>query len=251
MFGRNSLDLTESFEKNIKDLLSTQKKGIDNCNKTLQNSIKELNKEMDKYRKGLETVRNSVDEKLSVGIDGVAKQRKSLLKSTKALELYVDVAERELEEKFPFKETNLEEVKLWNYEDFKEWLRNLSKFVNYVDKQRVSTDRIMGLDFALKKRPAYSPFEKIKGYRDTLRDLFQTDYSILKILEDLDIIKTESADFEDKIDKKNKEISILKEKISINESRVNSLKENIVSLENEEELKKLRDTKIKFQNQLF
>ena len=242
------MNLTETFEKNIKGVLSTQKKGIENCNKTLQSSIKDLNKEMDKYRSGLETVRGSVDEKLSVGVDGVAKQRKSLLKSTKALEQYVDNAEKELAERFPYKEAaSLDEVKLWRYEDFKEWLRNFSKFVNNVDKQRVATDRVMGLDFALKKRPAYSPFEKIKNLRDTLRELFQTDYSIIKIVEDLTIIKDETTDYEEKIANKQAEIDQLKSSISSNDSQINSLKEKIDVMENEPELKKLREAKIKFQ----
>ena len=74
------MNVTQTFEQNIKELSSTQKKGIENCKKTLHNAIKELNKTMDKYKEGLKTVRSSVDEKLSVGIDGVAKQRKSLLK---------------------------------------------------------------------------------------------------------------------------------------------------------------------------
>lgn len=241
------MNVTKTFEDNIKKLNSTQKKGIENCKKTLQSSIKELNKVMDKYRTGLKAVRASVDEKLSVGIDGVAKQRKSLLKSTRALESYVDVAEKELEERFPFKETNLDEVKLWNYEDFKEWLRNFSKFVNNVDKQRTQTDRTMGLDFAMKKRPAYSQFTKIRELRDTLRELFQTDYAILKILEDMEIINTESYDLEEKISTKEAEIADLKSKINSNESIIEKLKTNITSLENEEELKKLRDAKIKFQ----
>ena len=241
------MSLTESFENNLNNLSSTQKKGIESCKKTLQSSIKDLNKEMDKFRTGLTTVRSSVNEKLSVGIDGVAKQRKSLLKSTKALEAYVDASEKELEERFPFKETNLDEVKLWNYEDFKEWLRNFSKMVNNFDKQRVATDRIMGLDFALKKRPAYSPFEKIKGLRDTLRDLFNNDYRLLKIIEDLNNLKGETKEFEDKIQKKENEISILEEKINKNNSNIDSLKQKIDVLENEEELKKLRDAKIKFQ----
>ncbi len=239
--------MTETFEKNIKNLSSTQKKGLDNCNKTLQGSIKELNKEMAKYRTGLKTVRSSVDEKLSVGIEGVAKQRKSLLKSTKALESYVDAAEKELEERFPYEETNLDEVKLWNYEDFKEWLRNFSKLVNNIDKQRVATDRVMGLDFALKKRPAYSPFDKIKGLRDTLRDLFQTDYSLIKILEDLNNITNETQGLEGKIANNEAVVSSLQEKIATNDSQINSLKEKISGLENEPELKKLRDAKIKFQ----
>lgn len=246
-YGRNLLALTETFEKNIKTLNSTQKKGIENCNKTLRNSIKELNKEMNKFRTGLETVRNSVNEKLSVGIDGVAKQRKSLLKSTRALEDFVNLAQKELEERFPFKEVNLDEVKLWNYEDFKEWLRNFSKCVNNIDKQRVVTDRIMGLDFAFKKRPAYTPFDKIKGLRDELRELFQTDYSLIKITEDLDILVSETKDYEDKIFNKESEISVLKEKISKNDSIIDDLKDKITVLENESELKKLRDAKIKFQ----
>ena len=242
------MTLTETFEKNIKNLNSTQKKGIENCNKTLQNSIKDLNKEMEKFKTGLETVRSSVDDKLSVGIDGVAKQRKSLLKSTRALEDFVIVAQKEIDERFPFKETvTLDEVKYWNYEAFKEWLRNFSKFVNNIDKQRSVTDHTMGLDFALKKRPAYTPFDKIRDLRDDLRDLFQTDYSIVKIIEDLNSIVTETADFEDKITHKESDITLLKEKISNNNSVISDLKNKITVLENESELKKLRDAKVKFQ----
>ena len=241
------MNVTQTFEQNIKELSSTQKKGIENCKKTLHNAIKELNKTMDKYKEGLKTVRSSVDEKLSVGIDGVAKQRKSLLKSTRALEDYVNAAEKELEERFPYNNTDLDEVKLWTYEDFKEWLRNFSKFVNNVDKQRTTTDRIMGLDFAMKKRPAYSQFNKIRELRDTLRELFQTDYAVIKILEDMEIISTEAYELEDKISVKEAEITDLKDKISSNESVIEELKGKINILENEEELRKLRDVKIKFQ----
>jgi hypothetical protein len=242
------LNLTQEFEKNIKNLISTQKKGVDSCNKTLQHSIKELNKEMPKFKSGLETLQNLEDEKMSVGVDGVAKQRKSLLKSLRALGDYVRVAQQELTERFPDKEVvSLDEVKLWKYEDFKEWLRNFSKFVNNIDKQRQTTDSIMGLDFMLKKRPAYSPFEKIKSIRDTLRDLFQTDYSLIKIIEDLVIIINETKDLELKIDNKNNLITSLKEKIINNNVIAQKLREKIVILENEGELKKLRETKIKFQ----
>ena len=77
--------MAHSTEEKINEIHSGQKRLIDTSHKLLIDGIKDLNKELPKFRKGLEQVQKFEEERMSIGIEGVAKQRKSLLKSLRAL----------------------------------------------------------------------------------------------------------------------------------------------------------------------
>lgn len=238
--------ISQNNEKKIIQLQAQHKKLLENNKKILFSSMKDINKELPKYRKGLNQLLELEEEKMSIGVDGVAKKRKSLLKSVRALGSFVRISKSELETRLPEEKINLDEVKLWQYEDFKEWLRNFSKMINHIEKEKSNSDRIMGLDFALKKRVATNPFDKIRQSRNVLRDLFQNDFTVNKIIEDLNKLQIEIQELEELLSSKNQKLRELNKLIEDKNSNINSIQKEYEKSENEGEIKKFRDAKINF-----
>lgn len=239
--------LARKFADDIKSLEDQQQKLLDEVNKTLTNNLKDINKELPKFKRGLTELTELEEEKMALGVDGVAKQRRSLLKAVRALGDWVRYSEAELEEKMPESEVDLKQAKEWTYEEFKEWMRTFSKLVTNIDKERQKMDRTLGLDFFNKKRRAVGPFKKIRDCRNQLKELLQTDYQLVKILEDLHRLQAEVATLEDQLAAEEGKLREMEERKAGWEEQARQIGEDISKRENEGKLREYRKLKTSFQ----
>ncbi|MHA1976320.1 MAG: hypothetical protein ACW98F_06645 [Candidatus Hodarchaeales archaeon] len=69
--------------------------------------------------------------------------------------------------------------------ELNQFVRNLSRLVNDINKEKAQVDAILGLDFMLKKRGIYAAFGKISSELNNIRDLQKEEYSVVKAIEDL------------------------------------------------------------------
>ncbi|MCK5345354.1 MAG: hypothetical protein KAR20_18215, partial [Candidatus Heimdallarchaeota archaeon] len=148
-----------------------------------------------KIRKAIQKHRNKIIEDTQKLIDETDPQltEEGVQKITKKGKIYF----RSLKVFNPFlhflntqasKLTIPDEKKQLTSSELNQLIRNLSRLVNDVNKEKAQVDAIMGLDFLLKKRGIYAAFAKTTSELNDLRDLQKEEYSVVKAIEDLESI---------------------------------------------------------------
>ncbi|MFW9928792.1 MAG: hypothetical protein ACFFD1_05340, partial [Candidatus Thorarchaeota archaeon] len=171
------------FSDKIKEIEKFHKKSIENSKKTLKKTLKDIVDNIPKLKDGAKQIESIEQEKLSQGIEAAAKKSKMQFKATKALGELARNLQKELAED-PIL-INFDEVDQWEFEDFKSWVKGYQKVVNNLDDYRHRANKIMGLDFMLKRRVVETPLNKMTEDRDILRDLLGGNFQIIKAIEDL------------------------------------------------------------------
>ncbi|MHA1983031.1 MAG: hypothetical protein ACW967_01675 [Candidatus Hodarchaeales archaeon] len=222
------------------------KKNLDNANKKLKKTLKEVNENLKKFAEGVKQLEKLEKEKMALGVEATAKKGKMHFKATKALGEMVKGFQKELVD-YPTS-IELKEAEYWVFEDFKIWLKGYNKFVNNLDDERRRANKIMGLDYMLKRRVAESPLNKLVEARDIFRDMLANEFQIIKIIEDLNRIKDEIEESDNKlVELKQKLSNLNKEQSSLLEKK-ETLEKEVEVLENQGEVKIYRDFKINFQS---
>ncbi|MFX0014247.1 MAG: hypothetical protein ACFFB2_07135 [Promethearchaeota archaeon] len=92
-----------------------------------------------------------------------------------------------------------------------QFIRSVSRMLNEINRECIKADRIMGIDFALKKRSIYSPLSKLGSELSKLRDLQKEEYRIIKTLEDLVSLEKDVQDLSEQISQTKESINLLQD----------------------------------------
>ncbi|MHA2289661.1 MAG: hypothetical protein ACXABG_12830 [Promethearchaeota archaeon] len=149
---------------------------------------RKIRKTIQKHRKKiLEDTQKLIDETdpqlTEEGVQKITKKGKIYFRSLKAFNPFLHFINSQSSKlKIPKVKQQLTSAEL------NQFVRNLSRFVNDVNKEKAKVDAVMGLDFMLKKRGVYSAFAKIISELNLLRDLQKEEYTVVKAIEDLESI---------------------------------------------------------------
>ncbi|MFX1282291.1 MAG: coiled-coil domain-containing protein [Promethearchaeota archaeon] len=110
--------------------------------------------------------------------------------------------------------------------ELNQFIRDVSRLLNDINKEKNAADSVMGIDFMLKKRTIYNPISKLGSELAKLRDLQKEEYRIIKALEDLADLNTDVKDLLQKISK-------LKEEQNQIQTELKTLEESLTEAEKE------------------
>ena len=214
-----------------------QAKNVAKIRKILSSELSRLVKAIEKVEKGANTL-SELEESVTKG--STKKMWASQIRAIKALEefsKYILTSLEEWEDPDPNKEMT--------YDELTAFLRRFVPFVNNIDEQRQKTDKIMGLDFIMKKRAITSPFGDVRKARNKIRDLRGEEYQLIKTLEDMDRILNEMQSLADHRQTKEYEVEQLEEQINRNQTEENSLRKKIEDLQQQPIVKEAREHRIR------
>ena len=232
----------------IVEVKKIHKKNIDTANKILKKTIKDINENIPKLQNGIKQLEKIEKEKMADGIEKAAKQSKMHFKATKALGEFSRYVLKEMEESEHSNKIDMKEVVYWKYEDFKSWLKGFNRFINNLDENRKRANKIMGLDYMLKRRVAEGPLNKLVDARNVSRDLLTNEFQIIKAIEDLNRLKDEIYEVESKIVDYSSKLDSINNSIKSITEKKNSLESEVETIENQGKVKAYRDFKIMFQS---
>ena len=232
----------------IDEVRKFHKKNLDTANKTLKKTIKEINDNIPKLQDGIKQLEKIEKEKMADGIEKAAAQSKMHFKATKALGEFARYVIKEMEESEHANKIDLKVVELWNFEDFKNWLKGYNKFINNLDDNRKRANKIMGLDYMLKRRVAEGPLNKLVDSRNISRDLLSNEFQVVKAIEDLNRIKDEIYQVDTKIAEFSSKLETLTRSVNSLTEEKNSLESEVEIMENQGKVKIYRDFKVQFQS---
>lgn len=167
------------------------KEGYEKCKKLRQSMIKSAEKVKESTVKLIEETDPQLTEE---GVQKITKKGKIYFRSLKEINRVVHyISEQFSDFHIPNPSQKLTSTEL------NQFIRVVSRIVNDVNRERSTADKVMGLDFMLKKRSVYVPLSKIGSYLSTLRDIQKEEYLVIKILEDLENLIIDIRDTLNKI----------------------------------------------------
>jgi len=167
------------------------KEGYEKCRKLRQSMIKSTKKVKESSVKLIEETDPQLTEE---GVQKITKKGKIYFRSLKEINRLVHYTSQQFSDfQIPNPSQKLTSTEL------NQFIRVVSRVVNDVNRERATADKVMGLDFMLKKRSVYVPLSKIGSDLSTLRDIQKEEYRIIKILEDLENLVIDVRDTLNKI----------------------------------------------------
>lgn len=167
------------------------KEGYEKCRKLRQSMIKSTKKVKESSVKLIEETDPQLTEE---GVQKITKKGKIYFRSLKEINRLVHYTSQQFSDfQIPNPSQKLTSTEL------NQFIRVVSRAVNDVNRERATADKVMGLDFMLKKRSVYVPLSKIGSDLSTLRDIQKEEYRIIKILEDLENLVIDVRDILNKI----------------------------------------------------
>lgn len=143
------------------------------------------------------------------GVKKITKKGKIYFRSLKAFNPLLHTLNDQLTKlKVPDEKKDLTTTELNRF------VRDLSRMINDINKEKATVDAIMGLDFMLKKRGVYGSLSKIISDLSKLRDLQKEEYTVVKAIEDLESLDRDVIRIGDQIDQ------LKKDKISLEEKQI-------------------------------
>lgn len=143
------------------------------------------------------------------GVKKITKKGKIYFRSLKAFNPLLHTLNDQLTKlKVPDEKKDLTTTELNRF------VRDLSRMINEINKEKATVDAIMGLDFMLKKRGVYGSLSKIISDLSKLRDLQKEEYTVVKAIEDLESLDRDVIRIGDQIDQ------LKKDKISLEEKQI-------------------------------
>ncbi|MFX1538205.1 MAG: hypothetical protein ACFFDI_28755, partial [Promethearchaeota archaeon] len=209
------------------EIRTQRKKLIDLAYKKNKSILQSMRKEADKVREGCEKLIGETEPKLTEEGMKTIKFRSQFesLKAINALSHYV---------KEQFSDFNvLDPSKKLTSNELNQFIRVVSRLINDINREKNTTDRIMGIDYMIKKRSIYSPLGKLSSELGKLRDLQKEEYRIIKALEDLTELKTDVKELTESISNTDTDINILqREYKDLEEVKEETERERDLILEN-------------------
>ncbi|PWI48775.1 hypothetical protein CEE45_05140 [Candidatus Heimdallarchaeota archaeon B3_Heim] len=171
-------------ETKIELIQKRRKKTINIAFDKSQKTRKAIQKHRNKIIEDTQKLIDETDPQLTEeGVQKITKKGKIYFRSLKAFNPLLHVFNTQVSKlKIP------DEKKQLTSSELNQFVRNLSRLVNDINKEKAQVDAIMGLDFLLKKRGIYAAFAKITSELNDLRDLQKEEYSVVKAIEDLESI---------------------------------------------------------------
>lgn len=235
------LDDTIEISELIDEINSKCNKHIKKASKNCLKLIDSTKKELERANKGVISLIEETDPQLTEeGIAQIKKKGKIYFRSLKAINQFSHLTKDKLNEI-----TIPKTKKTLTYGNFKAFNRNLSKKLSDIDKERVVTDKIMGIDFMIKKRKLYDPLSKMNTNLKKQRDLMNEDYQVIKTVEDLSSIKIELESLFNKSEELLEEKDTLSENLQKIESDYETVDNEYNNKEHIEILQELHDSSIR------
>ncbi len=184
-----------------------------------------IRKSIQKHRKKiLEDTQKLIDETdpqlTEEGVQKITKKGKIYFRSLKAFNPFLHFINTQMTKlKIP------EGKKQLTSSELNQFVRNLSRLVNDINKEKAQVDAIMGLDFMLKKRGIYAAFAKITSELNDLRDLQKEEYSVVKAIEDLESIVRDIENIQVKTKQLEEEQNNLEAELKLAEESLNAKEE--------------------------
>ncbi|MFX0181677.1 MAG: hypothetical protein ACFE95_01245 [Candidatus Hodarchaeota archaeon] len=213
------LDEIKSFIEAIQSQESRTIKTAYDKSKKLRQSI---SKNTEKVNEGSKKLIEETDPQLTEeGVQKITKKGKIYFRSLKAFNILLHSIEHYFSDfSIPDASENLTSNEL------NQFIRALSRLINDTNTERVNADKIMGLDFMLKKRTIYGPLSKLGSDLSELRTLQKEEYRAIKVLEDLENLKID-------VERIIQQITSIKEEISQLQSEVESIEHEKEEFERE------------------
>jgi hypothetical protein len=177
---------------------------------------KSIQKHIDKIIEDSQRLIDETDPQLTEeGVQKITKKGKIYFRSLRAFNPFVHfLNDQATKLKMPDEDEQLTSTEL------NQFVRNLSRMYNDVNKEKVGVDKIMGLDFLRKKRGMYGSLSKINSELGNLRDLQKEEYSIIKALEDLHSLQRDVENITQTIENLNEELENLKSQLKATEDNL-------------------------------
>ena len=186
--------MTETdIERLAEEIRIQKRKTIDLAYKKNKAILQSMKKQSEKVKEGCEKLIGETEPKLTE--EGMKKIKfRSQFESLKA----INALSHFIKQQFSDFEVLDPSNKLTSNE-LNQFIRVVSRLLNDINKERSTTDRIMGIDYMLKKRTIYSPLGKLSEELANLRDLQKEEFKTIKALEDLKELRTDINELSEKI----------------------------------------------------
>ncbi len=171
-----------------------------------------------------------------------AKKGKMFANSVKALGVYLEHARTSLDSLKPL----LEDIddSSWTYDELKKWTRSVARLLEKIDKERAAADKIMGIDFMIKKRKLNRPLSQALKQVNQLKDFLQKDYMLIKHRDDvISLLEQMRAELQQLEDYHDGHVSLLSQKSSL-EKEIHDVESEIKNLQSSSFMKELQNLKI-------
>lgn len=230
---------TDDVDPIIQDLRKTQSKKVSKAYKTLSKILADLEKNVEKTKSGAKEIEKYENDNLGEGLEEVARRKpRSWLRGIRALGDFARTTSNAFEDFVP--PSQQEELPS---KELQALAKRLGRLLSDLDKERAKADRVMGLDFMIKKRSVWGPLGHLHNDVRRLNELQAKEYLIIKALEDLE-------DFRDDIEVLSTELETAEEQMSELQEAKGRLKEDlqqteatIAKLDSEEVVKEFRKLK--------
>jgi archaellum component FlaC len=205
-------------------------------NKTIQaayNKCKKLlisiSKNSEKIKDGSKKLIEETDPQLTEeGVQKITKKGKIYFRSLKAFNALLHYIDNDFSN---FSVPNTSDQ--LTYDELNQFVRALSRLMNDTNAEKAKSDKIMGLDFMLKKRSIYGPLTKMMSDLSDLRTLQKEEYRVIKTLEDLESLKSDVKGIQQQISRTEEEIIRLQNEVtSIKQNKEEAEQELTLLLEN-------------------
>ncbi|MHA2496448.1 MAG: hypothetical protein ACXAEI_13270 [Candidatus Hodarchaeales archaeon] len=211
---------TDDVEPIIQDLRKAQSKKVSKAYKALSKILTDLEKNVEKTKSGAKEIEKYENDNLGEGLEEVARRKpRSWLRGIRALGDFARTTSNAFEEfvpPSPKEELPSKEVKFLS--------KRLGRLLSDLDKEKAKADRIMGLDFMIKKRSVWGPLGHLHNDVRRLNELQAKEFLIIKALEDLE-------DFRDDIEALSAELETAEEDLSELQETKGSLEEDLQQTE--------------------
>ncbi|MFX0117035.1 MAG: hypothetical protein ACFFB3_20985, partial [Candidatus Hodarchaeota archaeon] len=160
-------------------------KKISKAHKTLQKILTDLENNIGKVKSGAKDLEKYENDNLGEGLEEVARKKpRSWLRGIRALGDFARTTANAFEE---FETPPPKEEMTYN--EIKTLAKRLGRMLSDLEKEKLKADRIMGLDFMIKKRSVWGPLGHLQNDTRQLNELQAKDYLIIRALEELETLR--------------------------------------------------------------
>ncbi len=239
-FEQSFSELKEQIEDAFQSSAKLEKK-IRELGVKHRKHLKQLVLDMDKGASELHEyhTRITTDE---IEAKKAAKKGKMFANSVKALGVYLEQARDSLNALMPLVD-DVEDPS-WSYDELKKWIRSVARKLEKIDKERSNADKVMGIDFMIKKRKLNRPLSQAIKQLHQLRDFLQKDYMLIKYQDDVTSLQSQiEIELNQLKDLYESYRNLLNQKSEI-EAEMRNIDGQIAEIESSVFMKKLQDSKI-------
>jgi hypothetical protein len=223
----------------IKDLRKSQSKKISKAHKTLEKRLSDLEKNVEKAKTGAKELEKYENDNLGEGLEEVARRKpRSWLRGIRALGDMARTTSNAFEE---FESPPPKEILA--SKEIKTLTKRLSRMLSDLDKERAKTDRIIGLDFMIKKRSVWGPLGHLHNDIRRLNELQAKEYLIIQAVEELEDLRDDLEVLYAELDTAKEQLSELQEVKAAKEDNLKQTESKLEDLDSGPVVKEFRKLK--------